>query len=195
MHNLTNVLTSFTEFTDKEMQHILLHFNPVSLKKGDIILKEGDVCTDMFFVNSGCMMLVTNEKHKGKIIELFSKDFFFIEMVSFMNNEPTNFCIEAATDSELLCISKNDFEDLDNAVKNWRSFRLLLLEKVSQYLATELMSLKIYSNEERYYRLLQERPFLFQVLPQYIIANYLDMTPVGLSKLRGRLSSNHNHHS
>jgi CRP-like cAMP-binding protein len=43
------------------------------------------------------------------------------------------------------------------------------------------------SNEERYLRLLQKRPDLFQRLPQYLIAFYLGLTPVGLSKIRKRL--------
>ena len=46
------------------------------------------------------------------------------------------------------------------------------------------------SNEERYLRLLEKRPELFQRVPNYLIASYLGMTPVGLSKLRKRLSAN-----
>ena len=43
------------------------------------------------------------------------------------------------------------------------------------------------TNEERYLRLIKKRPDLFQRVPQYLIASYLGLTPVGLSKLRKRL--------
>jgi len=46
------------------------------------------------------------------------------------------------------------------------------------------------TNEERYLRLLAKRPSLFQRVPQYLIASYLGLTPVGLSKIRKRLSAN-----
>jgi len=44
------------------------------------------------------------------------------------------------------------------------------------------------TKEERYLRLLQKRPYLLQRVPQYLIASYLGLTPVGLSKIRKRLS-------
>jgi len=46
------------------------------------------------------------------------------------------------------------------------------------------------TNEERYLRLLQKRSGLFQRVPQYLIASYLGVTPVGLSKIRKRLVKN-----
>ena len=156
MHNLVNTLKSFTDFTDKEIRHILHHFHPVTLKKGDDVMKEGDVCNSIWFVISGCIILVTNEKQRGKIIELFSKDYFFTELVSFANDTPTNFCLEAVTDTELLCISKSDYKALDFYCKNWRIFKLCLFERVGHYMVSEIMNLKINTNEERYNKLLEK---------------------------------------
>ncbi len=176
-----------------ELQHVLQYFKPVNLKKGESVLKEGDVCNNMWFVVSGCMMLVTNSNQQDKIIELFSKNYFFVELISFVNDIPAEFHLKAVTETKLLSISKKDYKALDNYCESWRSFRLCLYEKVSQYMTMEIINLKTRTNEERYNKLLEKRPFLFQLIPQYIIANYLDMTPVGLSKLRGRLTGNNNH--
>jgi len=48
--------------------------------------------------------------------------------------------------------------------------------------------IKNLSNQERYLQLLEKRASLFQRVPQYLIASYLGLTPVGLSKIRKRLS-------
>ena len=48
--------------------------------------------------------------------------------------------------------------------------------------------IKNLSNQERYLQLLEKRPSLFQRVPQDMIASYLGLTPVGLSKIRKRLS-------
>jgi CRP-like cAMP-binding protein len=42
---------------------------------------------------------------------------------------------------------------------------------------------------ERYALLLKERPQVVQRVPQYLIASYLGITPVSLSRIRGRLKS------
>jgi CRP-like cAMP-binding protein len=43
------------------------------------------------------------------------------------------------------------------------------------------------SPEERYLNILNERPDLFQRVPQYIIASFLGVTPESLSRIRKRL--------
>jgi len=48
--------------------------------------------------------------------------------------------------------------------------------------------IKNMSNQDRYLQLLDRRPSLLQRVPQYLIASYLGLTPVGLSKIRKRLS-------
>jgi len=43
--------------------------------------------------------------------------------------------------------------------------------------------------EERYYKLMEQNPKIFQRVPQYIIAQYLGVRPESLSRIRGRHKS------
>jgi CRP-like cAMP-binding protein len=45
------------------------------------------------------------------------------------------------------------------------------------------------SPEERYLKLLEERPYLLQRIPQHQLASYLGITPESLSRIRKRLST------
>ena len=68
-------------------------------------------------------------------------------------------------------------------------FGRLSMQEAFMKLFTRVERMALRSNEERYLRLLEKRPELFQRVPNYLIASYLGMTPVGLSKLRKRLNT------
>ena len=55
---------------------------------------------------------------------------------------------------------------------------------VSQRLETMLTK----KPEERYLELLKKRPFLLNEIPLYLIASYLGITDVALSRIRKRIS-------
>jgi hypothetical protein len=46
----------------------------------------------------------------------------------------------------------------------------------------------ILNPEERYLELIRERPFLLNEIPLYMIASYLGVTDVALSRIRKRIS-------
>ncbi len=188
MINLKNQLTAEVNFTGDELEKIMVFFCPTSLAKGQKLLFPGKVSEDIAFVTSGCLMLTHTGKDKVQILELFSKDYFVMEIVSFLKRTPAEFTIEAVVDTVLYILPRKYYNQLYELVPKWERFMRLLIEKICLYLAWECLEFRVSTNEEKYQRLINERPFLFQELPQYIIANYLCMTPEGLSKLRGRLT-------
>ena len=86
-------------------------------------------------------------------------------------------------------IRKADAEKLFDASHQLERFGRLSMQEAFLKLITRVERMSMRSNEQRYLRLLEKRPELFQRVPNYLIASYLGMTPVGLSKLRKRLST------
>jgi CRP-like cAMP-binding protein len=63
-----------------------------------------------------------------------------------------------------------------------------VLRRMAYYMRQMLSFLRD-TPAERYALLLKERPQVVQRVPQYLIASYLGITPVSLSRIRGRLKS------
>ncbi len=76
--------------------------------KGDIVLKEGDQGSELYFITYG--KVKAYKKINEELIELatFSKDDFFGEMSLFLN-EPRSATVEALEDTEIIVCNKENF--------------------------------------------------------------------------------------
>jgi len=85
------------------------------------------------------------------------------------------------------------YEDLhylyDNLLPIERAGRIIT-EGLFCGIVRRMLSYQNDSPEVRYQKLIEQRPMLFQRVPQYLIASFLGVTPVGLSKIRKRLHDN-----
>lgn len=88
------------------------------LQKGDLLLKEGDQSSAMYWVQSGSLRLY---KKKGAgFIELgvIHKGELVGEM-SFLDNEPRSASVEALDKSDVIEIPRGKFEELMKSQPNW----------------------------------------------------------------------------
>lgn len=151
----------------------------------------GKFCKKIYFLNSGCFKVYYTANGKENVLDFFVEDDWFVELGSFINETPSPFFIEAVEDSNLYSLSKEKFQKLRNENNNWEHFYCKLLEKHIPRLIDLLNDKLSMSNEERYYKLMKNKPDLINRIPQYLIASYLGLTPEGLSKLRRRTAEKH----
>ena len=88
--------------------------------------------------------------------------------------------------TELIYIGKKDLIELYNHSPNFVSFGRKILEHLlieQEKITSLLLTLK---PKERYEKLLQDKPALFQSIPLQYIATFLGMKRETLSRIRGR---------
>jgi len=98
--------------------------------------------------------------------------------------EPSRLTFEALTDVEVLSISYNDLQGLYKTSVFWQNAGRMLAEQAYYFNHHRVLSLLAEPAEDRYLRLQRESPYLFEKVPQYLIASYLGMTPQSLSRIR-----------
>ena len=90
----------------------------------------------------------------------------------------------------VFAVEKSVVEASFNNSHELERFGRLSMQEAFIKLFSRVERMNIKSNEERYLRILEKRPDLFQRVPNYLIASYLGMSAVGLSKLKSRLAKN-----
>jgi len=191
MNLLKETILSQTPVPEDELNEVLSCFVTMDLGKGEYLLKAEQYVQHMFFLQKGCICFYTIHEGREQVVEIFTEGTFFTDLYSYLREQPSKCFLKALELSQVLAATKEDFEKgLRNSHAMEHFWRLSLEEEyLTQYVnSTNKNAL---SNEERYLRLLRKRPDLFQRVPQYLIASYLGLTPVGLSKIRKRLSQSH----
>jgi CRP/FNR family transcriptional regulator, anaerobic regulatory protein len=158
------------------------------LQKNEVLFRAGSVFHDMFYVQRGGCFLYTLDGGMEVVSQFFFEGELMCDHYSFLTGSRSNQFVRALEDSVVESISHDDIAHLYGEVPGLERISRVLTERTCVRLMYYLASHKNDSAEVRYRKLLASRPQLFQRVPQYLIASYLGITPVGLSKVRRRLS-------
>ena len=110
-------------------------------------------------------------------------------MFSFISGEQALFNIQAIETSELILLSKENFQKVCETIPVFERFYRMLIQNA--YVHSQKRISRIYKNsaEERYLNLIKEHPEIIQRIPQHYIASYLGIKPQSLSRIRKNLSN------
>jgi hypothetical protein len=85
-------------------------------------------------------------------------------------------------------ISKSDFTKMEIKIPKFRVWYEIKQRRMNVAMINRLSEVKSGTCEERYFRLLDKHPEIFQRVPLQYIASYLDIEPQSLSRLRKRIT-------
>lgn len=158
---------------------------PKSLKAGDFLLREGDVCRYETFVTKGCLKTYYQDNDGVEHILDFSiEEWWADDLFSFFTQTASKSNIKAIEDTEVLQISKNNLETLYQKIPKFERFFRVLFQNA--YIAQrEQINLTLSTSaEERYIQFVKKKPYAEKRFSQKDIASYLGITPQFLSGLK-----------
>lgn len=188
VENLRNRISNYNKLSEADIEFALQFYKRKELVKNEILIQPGQFVKNWYYVDKGCLCFYTLKDGNEKVLEFFTENDFFTDLYSYLKEKPSNVYFRATEPTVLNYILKDDVQkSFDHSHQIERMGRLMMQDTFIQTFQ-RVAHLNYLSNEERYLRLIQKRPDLLQRVPQYMIASYLGLTPVGLSKIRKRLS-------
>ncbi|MBX9888933.1 MAG: Crp/Fnr family transcriptional regulator [Flavobacteriaceae bacterium] len=176
------------DFDEEDLKIILSYFKNVKKNKNEILLAHGKVSEFSYFVKKGCLRIYfINNEGKDSTRYIAFENQFATALVSFITKEPAEETIQAIENSELLCISHNDFRHLIKIVPKWKDFYTIYLEKAYVNNSKRLMSFTTLSAAERYDQLFKINPNIVKRLPNKIVASYINVSNETLSRLKSKI--------
>jgi CRP/FNR family transcriptional regulator, anaerobic regulatory protein len=180
-----NSIVSLNKIEEEAFINIL---ETKQFKKKEFLLKEGQICDKISFINSGCMRLFNDVDAVEKTIQFFFANSFHTDFSSFLTGKPTVENMQAIEDSEVLVFKKNDLYALYESHPVFERAGRMLTE--SAFLSiSRLNSMFNETPEQRYLNLFEQRPEIVEKIPQHYIASYLGIQPESLSRIRKRILS------
>lgn len=165
-------------------------FKPRVLKKGDYFIKEGQIATELAFLEEG-IIRVFYRSDKG--IE-YNKQFFVNPCLiggysSLITNLPTQINQQALSGCTILVAKYSKIQALYSTYPEIERIARILAEFYFVQKEQREIEIVLLDAEKRYAIFQKQFPQLEQQIPQYHIASFLGITPTQLSRIRKKLST------
>jgi CRP/FNR family transcriptional regulator, anaerobic regulatory protein len=157
-------------------------------KKGEYILKIGDYCRFIGFINSGLVMGIVLSDGKEIASNFVFDNCFFTYTEGISINVPSHKHFIALEDCEMLVLSKEKLPLIFSLNPKFETlFTQILAEELRNVLLKE-QRIRTESAETRYIEFIHSCPQAFKRVPLKHIAGYLGMEAPSLSRLRKKLA-------
>ena len=156
-------------------------------RKGEIVLKEGEVCKAMLFIEKGLLRQFYYKYDKDLTEHIGYENGMIICIESYFKQEPTRLMVETLESSVVWEIPKNQVEELASKYNDIEQLYRKFIEHSLIESQVKADTLRFEPAHERYNKLLRLHPEILKRAPLVYIASLLQMTPEPLSRVRSSL--------
>ena len=186
-HKLRAYLERQAHLTEEEYALLETLFLPTTFKKGEFLLREGEIAKSGAFVTSGCLRSYTvDDKGKEHIVQFAPETWWLTDLNSLVNGVPSLYFMDALEPTELLLL---DVESHKKLIEQIPAFAAAFHAGQQKHTIAKdkriIASLKA-TAEERYKNFLATYPSIAQRVPQHMLASYIGVSPETLSRIRKR---------
>ena len=177
-------IAKMASLSDEEFDYFFSHFKPMTFKKGQTVIREGDKVDCEYFVISGCLKaFYINDQVKMYILQFAMPTWWTSDYNALYAQTRATINVDCITDVELLSLSNADREKLCSEIHQVEHFFRWRTNK--GYVASQKRLLSFMNNDAkaRYEELLKLYPQLYNLVPKHLIAAYLGVSRETLSRL------------
>jgi CRP-like cAMP-binding protein len=180
-------LQKYISLSFDELEDITNRFKTRVVNKNEYLLREGDLCKDLVFVQKGCLRLYYIKEDIEISVWFAFPQSSAIEIYSFISGNPSDYFLQAIEDSEVLYLPKTELNKLYQDQPKMQEMMRNFWEDVILNLISRFTALQKDSAEKRYRDLLN-KPAYLETIPQKYLASFIGVTPTSLSRIRKQIT-------
>lgn len=170
--------------TDSSISLLLGNMKSIPLRKNDWLLKEGQVCKEVFYVNQGLVKTYFNKDGKDINLGFTMENNFLTNLKSLRSGEPADINMRAMESGEVFSINKNSLLNLYQIAGDIAQFGRGLLELLLAEQEDHNNMFRLQTPAERYHHIEKHYPALLQRVSQTQLASWLGLSRETLSRIR-----------
>ena len=174
----------YSTMTHEELDSLESILEPMKFAKNELILKEGDICENIYYVDKGLVRQFYFKNGK-EVTEHLGVDRSIIMCIESLFREvPTHLQIEALEPTTVYAMPKKKLEEVALHNVNIQILYRKILEESLILSQVHADLVRFETAQDRYKKLCKLNPQVVLRAPLVYVANYLQMTPETLSRVR-----------
>ena len=174
----------YSTMTHEELDLLESILVPMKFAKNEMILKEGDICENIYYVDKGLVRQFYFKNGK-EVTEHLGVDRSIIMCIESLFREvPTHLQIEALEPTTVYAMPKKKLEEVALHNVNIQILYRKILEESLILSQVHADLVRFETAQDRYKKLCKLNPQVVLRAPLVFVANYLQMTPATLSRVR-----------
>lgn len=184
VNNFKKYLLEKEDYNEAELQQIAAVATVVDLQAGEILFTEGSLWPYNGFVCGGLLVNYTTDGAGIEKTLSFAPELFWAgDRNSLLTGTPIPYSARALETTRLVLIEHNELENLRFKIQRFNDMMNLLIQKFIEVTTRNILDNMIFSDEEKYSRLITKIPTLNERAPRQMIASCLNITPEGLNHI------------
>jgi len=155
-----------------------------TVKKEELLLKEGEVCDTIYFVNTGCLYLFYEDKNEKEVIHFALENWWLTDYKTFADGKPAVYSIAAMEDSEITYMSRKDYETLLSKFSLLALYFNKIHERAYGAALLKQKTFALTSKKDFYHYFRTTYPDLIIRIPEAIFASYMGVSLTALKSLK-----------
>ena len=190
MERIKDIFLSITSVSKEVIDMFFNLWERIEFKKKHIFTSIGETSKYFYIIESGyARSYYEDENGKQFIRTIFPPYRTTGSLGSLISGKPSKLTYDCLTDCVMYKFNFEEFKDLSKNSLQILKLYSEVLEFIFVEIENRIFDLSLLSAKERYLKLKEEIPDIENIIPQYHIASYLNVTPVQLSRIRKELYS------
>ncbi len=174
----------YSTMTHDELDLLESVLVPMKFPKGELILKEGEICRNIYYINRGMVRQFYYKNGKELTEHIGVENSIFMCIESLFKEEPTRLQVEALETSIVYALPKQRLEEVALHNVNIQILYRKILEESLIISQVHADLVRFESALDRYLKMCKLMPQVILRAPLIYVASYLQMTPETLSRVR-----------
>jgi CRP-like cAMP-binding protein len=160
------------------------------LEPGEAYIKEGDMHRKLAYITKGLIRTYTFKPNGEEVtLNLYWEDQFLASRHNVFMRKPSPFIFEAVEKTTILEADYDEIQALLDKNPQYAESRNFFMNNMLLQCMEKVADFLLLTAEERYLKLVSEKPDIVNRVPNKYIATMLGITPVSLSRIRKRVAT------
>jgi CRP-like cAMP-binding protein len=185
MEQIKQVMRHMINVSEVELNDFLSGAISKTFKRQELLSQPDSIPNEIFFINKGIIrVLITDNGGTEHTIHFALENQFIADYSNFIQQQPSIYSLQALEETQVVILPRSTIEWGYHHLIEGQKMGRLIAEYYFIYQDDRIKNNYVRTPKQRYDSITEVFPNIHNRAPQHMIASYLGITPIHLSRLK-----------